>query len=251
MINITVIGKIRKVILWGVVSVVAFFGIIAVISLVVSSGVLKKPMQYQKNVPLVRLNPGERKTVEFESFCLDHSRGGPRSSDAYSLMGKPAVRLRPYLREIFDEYLSHPSRWKQSDVQQAVWYTEGNTKWESLSEDQRRLIKTATGREDPVTGHPVVFLNRMTSAFGVVVKTNLLFIFIFFALVVLTLPAPLTFIERGFSWMLGSRLVRKLSESRWGPFIMMLNENEYVNKLRLHADVLFTRLAFRIISRKR
>lgn len=251
MIDISLIGKVRKVILWSVVSVVAFFGVIAVISLVVSSGVLKKPMQYQKSVPLIRLNPGERKVVEFESFCLDQRRGGPRSSDAYSLMKTPAVKLRPYLREIFDEYLSHPSRWKQSDVQQAVWYTEGNKKWESLSDDQRRLIKTATGKEDPVAGHPVVFLNRMTSAFGVVVKTNLLFILIIFGLVVLTLPSPFAVLERGVSWISASHLVRKLSETRVGQVIHTLNENPYLGRLRLHADVLFTRLVFRFFSRRR
>jgi hypothetical protein len=251
MINISFVSKIRKVILWIIVSVVAFFGVIAVISLVISSGVLKQPMQYQKVVPHIRLNPGERKIVEFESFCLDNSRGGPRSTDAYSLMSTPAIKLRPYLREIFDEYLSNPSRWKQSDVQQAVWYTEGRKKWDSLSPEQRSMIETATGKEDPVSGHPVVFLNRMKSAFGVVVKTNSLFIFMVFVIVVLTLPSPFAVMERGLSWMIGSRLLRKLSESRWGQVINTLNENQHLNRLRLHTDVLFTRLVFRVFSRRR
>lgn len=249
--DISLLGKVRKVIFWVAISVVALFGVIAVISLVLSSGALKKPMNYQNVVPEIRLNPGERKVFEFESFCLDNHRGGPRSSDAYSLMSTPAIKLRPYLREIFDEYLSHPSRWKQSDVQQAVWYTEGHKKWETLSPDQRRLIETATGKEDPVSGHPVVFLSRMASSFGVVVKTNLLLAFIVLVLIVLTLPSPSAVIARGISWMVGPRLVQKFSESRVGQGINTFAANTALERLRVHTDVLFTRLVFRLFSRKR
>ena len=251
MIDISLIGKARKGIPWIAVSLVTFFGIIAVISLVLSSGVLKKPMQYQNVVPDIRLNPGERKVFEFESFCLDNSKGGPRSTDAYSLMSTPAIKLRPYLRDIFDEYLSHPSRWKQSDVQQAVWYTEGRKKWTTLSPEQRRLIQSATGKEDPVSGHPVVFLSRMASSFGVVVKTNLILAFIVLGLVVLTLPLPSAVIERGISWMVGSRLVQKISRGRFGQSLNTLAANKGLERLRVHTDVLFTRLVFRLFLRRR
>jgi hypothetical protein len=71
---IAVLGKIRKAILWTAISAAAFFGIIAVISLILSSGALKKPMQYRKVVPELKLKPGERKVFEFESFCLDNHR---------------------------------------------------------------------------------------------------------------------------------------------------------------------------------
>jgi hypothetical protein len=251
MIDISVISKVRKVIFWVAVSAVTLFGVIAIISFVLSSGVLKKPLQYPKVVPEIRLNPGERKVFEFESFCLDHSRGGPRSTDAYSLMSTPAMKLRPYLRDIFDEYLSHPSRWNQSDVQQAVWYTEGRTKWETLSPEQRKLIQSATGKEDPASGHPVIFLSRMASAFGVVVKTNLFLALIFLGLVVLTLPSPFAVIERGISWMVGPRLVQKLSQGRFGQALNTLAANKGLESLRIHTDVLFTRLVFRLFSRRR
>lgn len=251
MIDLSFISKARKAMMWTAISAVTFFGVIAVISLVVSWGVLAKPMQYQKVVPHIRLNPGERQVFEFESFCLDHSRGGPRSTDAYSLMSTPAIKLRPYLREIFDEYLSHPSRWKQGDVQQAVWYTEGRTQWETLSPEQRMLIKTATGKEDPVAGHPVIFLGRMASAFGVVVKTNLILALLVFCLVVLTMSSPWAVIESGISWMVSPRLLQKLAQSRLGQTINTVTENKELNRVRIHVDVLFTNLVFRIFSRKR
>ncbi|MBN1472168.1 MAG: hypothetical protein JW925_10340 [Syntrophaceae bacterium] len=251
MIDISFIRKARKAILWTAVSAVTFFGVIAIISLVVSWGVLAKPMQYQKVVPDIRLGPGERKVFEFESFCLDNHRGGPRSTDAYSLMSTPAIKLRPYLREIFDEYLSHPSRWKQSDVQQAVWYTEGRKKWDSLSPEQRNFIKTATGKDDPVSGHPVIFLSRTASAFGVVVKTNLTLVFLVFCLVVLTMSSPWTVIEHGVSWMVSPRLLQKIAQNRIGQSINKVAENKELNRARIHLDVLFTHLVFRIFSRKR
>lgn len=251
MIDISYISKARKTILWTAVSAVTFFGVIAVISLVVSWGAFSKPMRYQKVVPDIRLGPGERKVFEFESFCLDNHRGGPRSTDAYSLMSTPAIKLRPYLREIFDEYLSHPSRWKQSDVQQAVWYTEGRKKWDSLSPEQRNFIKTATGKEDPVSGHPVIFLSRMASAFGVVVKTNLTLALLVFCLIVLTMSSPWAVIERGVSWMVSPRLLQKLAQSRFGQTVNIVAENKQLSKLRIHLDVLFTNLVFRIFSRKR
>lgn len=251
MIDISYISKARKAIMWIVISAVTFFGVIAVISLVVSWGVLAKPMQYQKVVPDIRLNPGERKIFEFESFCLDHHRGGPRSTDAYSLMSTPAIKLRPYLKDIFDEYLSHPSRWKQGDVQQAVWYTEGNSRWDSLTPEQRMLIKTATGKEDPVSGHPVIFLGRMASGFGVVVRTNLTLALLAFCLVVLTMSSPWTVIERGISWMVSPRLLQKLAQSRLGQTVNTVAENKELNRVRIHLDVLFTNLVFRIFSRKR
>ncbi len=251
MIDISYITKARKTILWTAVSAVSFFGVIAVISLVVSWGVLAKPMQYKEIVPDIRLNPGERKVFEFESFCLDKRRGGPRSNDAYSLMSTPAIKLRPYLRQIFDEYLSHPSRWKQSDVQQAVWYTEGHIPWDSLSPEQRDFIKTATGKEDPVSGHPVIFLGRMASAFGVVVKTNLTLALFVFCLVVLAMSSPWAVIERGISWMISPRLLQKLTQSRVGQIIITVAENKGLNRARIHIDILFTRLVFRIFSRNR
>ena len=251
MIDISLISKVRRMLLWTAVSLAAFFGIIAVISLVFSSGALKKPMQYQKVVPDIKLNPGERKVFEFESFCLDNHRGGPRSSDAYSLMGIPAIRLRPFLREIFDEYLSHPSRWKQYDVQQAVWYTEGHKKWETITPDQQKLIRTATGKDDPVSGHPVIILRRMTSAFGTVVKTNLLLALMALGLVVLTLPVPASFIERGISWMISPRLAQKLSRGRFGQGLNAVAENKDLVSIRIHLDILFTRLVFRVFSRRR
>ncbi|MBN1363701.1 MAG: hypothetical protein JW976_02750 [Syntrophaceae bacterium] len=250
MIDISFISKARKVILWIAISAVSFFGVIAIVSLVVSWGVLSKPMQYQNVVPDIRLSPGERKVFEFESFCLDHHRGGPRSADSYSLMSTPAIKLRPYLREIFDEYLSHPSRWKQGDVQQAIWYAEGDMKWEALTPEQRMLIKSATGKEDPVSGHPVIFLGRMASAFGVVVKTNLTLALLIFCLVVLTMSSPWTVIERGISWMISPRLLQKIAQSRVGQSINTLAQNKELNRLRIHVDVLFTRLVFRIFSRK-
>lgn len=251
MIDISYITKVRKAILWTAISAVTFFGAIAIISLIVSWGVLAKPMQYKQVVPDIRLNPGERKVFEFESFCLDNSRGGPRSTDAYSLMSTPAIKLRPYLREIFDEYLSHPSRWKQSDVQQAVWYTEGRKKWDSISPEQRNLIKTATGKEDPVSGHPVIFLSRMVSAFGVVVKTNMTLAVFVFILVVLTMSSPWAVIERGISWMVSPRLLEKFAQSRLGQTINTVAENKELNRVRVHLDVLFSNMVFRIFSRKR
>lgn len=251
MIDISYITKARKAILWTAISAVTFFGVIAVISLVVSWGTFSKPMRYKQVVPDIRLSPGERKVFEFESFCLDHHRGGPRSTDAYSLMDTPAIKLRPYLREIFDEYLSHPSRWRQGDVQQAVWYTEGRTQWQTLTPEQRMLIKTATGKEDPVSGHPVIFLSRMASAFGVVVRTNLTLALLAFCLVVLTMSSPLAVIERGISWMLGSRILQKFSQSRIAQNINIVAENKELNRVRIHLDVLFTNLVFRIFSRKR
>ena len=251
MIDISFISKARKAIIWTVISAVIFFGVIAVISLVVSGGAFSTPMQYKQLVPDIRLNPGERKIFEFESFCLDNSRGGPRSTDAYSLMSTPAIKLRPYLREIFDEYLSHPSRWKQYDVQQAVWYTEGRKKWDSLSPEQRNFIKSATGKEDPVSGHPVIFLNHMASAFGVVVKTNLTLVLFVFCLVVLTMSSPWAVIERGITWMVSPRLLEKLVQSRFGQTVNTVADNKELNRVRIHLDVLFTNLVFRIFSRKR
>lgn len=251
MIDISYITKARKAILWTAISAVTFFGVIAIISLVVSWGTFSKPMQYKQVVPDIRLSPGERKVFEFESFCLDNSRGGPRSTDAYSLMSTPAIKLRPYLREIFDEYLSHPSRWKQYDVQQAVWYTEGRKKWDSISPEQRNLIKTATGKEDPVSGHPVIFLSRMASAFGVVVKTNLTLALIVLCLIVLTMSSPWAVIERGISWMVSPRLLEKLAQSRFGQTVNTVADNKELNRVRIHLDVLFTNLVFRIFSRKR
>jgi hypothetical protein len=251
MTNIAVLGKIRKAILWTAISAAAFFGIIAVISLILSSGALKKPMQYRKVVPELKLKPGERKVFQFESFCLDNHRGGPRSTDAYALMSTPAINLRPYLREIFDEYLSHPSRWKQGDVQQAVWYTEGHKKWKTLSPEQQKLIRSATGKEDPVSGHPVIFLGRMTSAFGTVVRTNLFLAFIAFGLVVLTLSTPSAFIERSISWMVTPRIAQKLFRSRLGEGLNTLAANKGLDSFRVQLDVLFTRLVFRLFSRRR
>ena len=251
MIDIYLISKIRKWLIWTAVSLAGFFGIIAVISLILSSGALKKPMQYQKNVPAIKLKPGERKVFEFESFCLDNHRGSPQSANAYSLMGTPAISLRPYLREIFDEYLSHPSQWKQSDVQQSVWYTEGHKKWETLTPEQQKLINAATGKDDPVSGHPVIFLGRMTSAFGTVVKTNLLLALMAFGLVVLSLPAPASFIERSISWMVSPRLAQKLSRGRFGQGLNAFAENKDLKAARIHLDILFTRLVFRVFTRKR
>ena len=250
MIDISLLAKIRKVLLWTGISAAVFFGIIAVIAAVLSSGALQKPMQYQKVVPDIRLKPGERKAVEFESFCLDNHRGSPRSSDAYALMSTPAVGLRPFLRDIFDEYLSHPSRWKQYDVQQAVWYTEGHKKWEGLSPEQRSLIQTATGKEDPVSGHPVIFLGRMTSAFGVVVRTNLLLALIAFGLVVLAVPLPVSFIERSITWLTGPRLAQKISQSRFGQGLDAFSANKNLENIRIHIDVFFSRLVFRLFSRR-
>lgn len=249
--NTAILGKIRKGILWAAISIAAFFGIIAVISLILSSGALKKPMQYRKGVPELKLNPGERKVFEFESFCLDNHRGSPRSTDAYALLGTPAIKLRPYLREIFDEYLSHPSRWKQGDVQQAVWYTEGHKQWKTLSPEQQKLIRSATGKEDPVSGHPVIFLGRMTSAFGTVVRANLCLAFIAFGLVVLTLPKPSAFIERSVSWMVTPGLAQKLFRSRLGEGLNSLAVNKSLDTLRVRFDVLFTRFVFRLFSRRR
>ena len=251
MIDISLISRIRKILLLTAIALAAFFGIIAVISLILSSGTMKKPMQYQKNVPAIKLNPGERKIFEFESFCLDNHRGSPGSGSAYSLMGTPAISLRPFLREIFDEYLSHPSRWKQYDVQQAVWYTEGHKKWETLTPEQQKFIQTATGKDDPVSGHPVIFLGRMASAFGTVVKTNLLLALMALGLVLLTLPAPVSFIERSLSWMISPCLAQKLSRSRFGQSLNAVAENKDLNSTRIHIDILFTRLVFRIFSRKR
>jgi len=251
MISMDIIAKARKVIIWIAVGAVAFFGVIAVISLVISWGVLAKPMRYKNVVPEIRLAPGERKVFEFEAFCLDNGRGSPRAGDDYSLMSTPAIKLRPYLKEIFDEYLAHPSRWKQSDVQQAVWYTEGRRDWASLTPEQKDFIKTATGREDPVSGHPVIFLNRMAQAFGVVVKTNLGLALIVFFLVVLTMSQPWTTIERGVSWTGQAHLLQKLAESRFGRIVNAVAESSVLNRVRTHLDVLFTRLVFKVFSGRR
>jgi len=210
MIDISVISKIRKAALWVGVSAAAFFGIIAIISLILSAGAFEKPMQYRNVIPEITLNPGERKAFEFESFCLDSGRGSPQRGDDYSLLNTPAIKLRPYLRDIFNEYLSHPSRWKQGDVQQAVWYTQGHMKWQGLQPEQRNLIVTATGKEDPISGHPVILLSRMASVFGSVVKTNIFLAILVLALVVFTLPVPSVFLERGISWMVSPRLAQKL-----------------------------------------
>jgi hypothetical protein len=251
MIDISLISRTRKTLIRIAVAAVAFFGILAVISLVLSSGALKKPMHYQKAVPDIQLNPGERKVFEFESFCLDNSRGSPGAGHQHSLMGTPAVELRPYLREIFDEYLSHPSRWKQSDVQQAVWYTEGHKKWETVTPEQQKLIRAATGQDDPVSGHPVIILGRMTSAFGTVVKTNLFLALLAFGLVVLTLPVPAVFIERGISWMISPRLAQKFFRGRFAQGLNAIAENKDLISTRIHLDILFTRLVFRVFSRRR
>jgi hypothetical protein len=251
MIDAAFMGRMKKVLLWAGIGLAAIFGAVAVAAFILSSGMTQKPMAYGKVVPLVKLGPGERKAFEFESFCLDNHRGGPRGGDAYSLMGTPATKLRPYLREIFDEYLSHPSRWKQSDVQQAVWYTEGHKKWQSLSPDQRNLIRTATGKEDPVAGHPVIFLSRMASVFGTVVKTNLLVAVLALALVILALPGPSAFVERGISWMVSPRLARKLARGRPGEMMDRVSVSKELDSFRVEVDILLSRLVFRIFSRRR
>ncbi len=112
-------------------------------------------------VPMIRVPAGGTVTAEFESFCLDHHRGSPRSGSAYSMMGKNAGQLRPYMGQIFNEYLSHPSRWKQGDVQAAIWYCEGETNWESLTPPQRQLVETATGQKDPAHKHPLILINTL------------------------------------------------------------------------------------------
>jgi hypothetical protein len=251
MIDTALLPRIRKIVIWAAVCAAAFFGLVAVAALIFSSGAAQKPMTYGKVVPRIELKPGERKVFEFESFCLDNHRGSPRSADAYSLMDTPAVRLRPYLGEIFNEYLSHPSRWKQSDVQQAVWYTEGHKQWESLSADRRSLIQTATGTADPVAGHPVIFLSRMASVFGTVVKTNLLLAIFVLALVTFTLPAPSQFLERGISWMVSPRIARKVARGQPGEIMDKVAVSKELDSFRIQIDVLFSRLVFRLFSRRR
>ncbi|HNZ10903.1 MAG: hypothetical protein BWX99_02415 [Deltaproteobacteria bacterium ADurb.Bin151] len=251
MIDIAIISKIRKAAIWAGLSLAAFFGIIAVISLVISGGAFEKPMQYRSVIPDITLNPGERKVLEFESFCLDSGRGSPRRGDDYSLMNTPAIKLRPYLRDIFNEYLSHPSRWKQGDVQQAVWYTQGNKKWQDLQPEQRDFIMTATGKEDPISGHPVILLSRMASIFGTVVKTNLLLAFLVLVLMVIALPFPSAYMERGISWMVSPRLAQKITRGRPGEMMDDFALNPKLQSLRSHIDVLFTRLVYRIFSRRR
>jgi hypothetical protein len=165
-------------------------------------------------------------------------------------MSTPAINLRPYLREIFDEYLSHPSRWKQGDVQQAVWYTEGHKKWKTLSPEQQKLIRSATGKEDPVSGYPVIFLGRMTQLSDCC-ENQSPFAFIAFGLVVLTLSTPSAFIERSISWMVTPRIAQKLFRSRLGEGLNTLAANKGLDSFRVQLDVLFTRLVFRLFSRRR
>jgi len=250
MIDIYMMSKMRKALFWAAIAAAAFFGIIAVIALILSAGAFEKPIQYRNVVPGIPLNPGERKVIEFEAFCLDRGRGSPQRGDVHSLMNTPAFKLRPYLRDIFNEYLSHPSRWKQYDVQQAVWYTEGHTKWQDLKPEQQNLILTATGKEDPVSGHPVILLNRMASVFGTVVKTNIYLAILVLALVVLALPVPSVVLERGVSWMVGPRLVRMVTRGRLGEVIDGLAKNEKLGSFRAQVDVLFTRLVYRVFSRR-
>lgn len=248
MIDATFIQRIRKIIVIVLVVAVGVLGIIAAAAFVLSSGVTEKPMQYRKTVPLIRLAPGQRQTVEFESFCLDNRRGSPRSGDAHSLMKTPAIRLRPYLREIFDEYLSHPARWKQYDVQQAVWYTEGHKKWDTLSPDQRRFIETATGKTDPVRGNPVIFLSRIYTAFGTVVKTNVLLALLALLVAVFAMPNPRTVIGRSLSWLTGPRLSGLVTDGRAGQWLADAAANEKLIKVQASLDVIVTKLVFKVFK---
>jgi hypothetical protein len=64
------------------------------------------------------------------------------------------------------------------------------------------------------------------------------------------MTSPLAVIERGISWMVSPRLLQKFSESRAGQTINTLAENKELNRVRIHTDVLFTRLVFKIFPRK-
>lgn len=117
--------------------------------------------QHRSAIPMIHVPAGRTVAVEFESFCLDHHRGGPRSGSSYSMMGKTAGQLRPYVGQIFNEYLNHPSRWAQGDVQAGIWYCEGETNWEGMTPSQRKLIETATGQIDPAHKHPLILINTL------------------------------------------------------------------------------------------
>lgn len=116
---------------------------------------------YRTSIPMIRVPAHGSVVVEFESFCLDHHRGCPRGGSAYSLMEKTAGQLRPYMGQIFEEYLGHPTRWVQGDVQAAIWYCEGETHWASLTPTQQKLIETATGKTDPARKHPLILINTL------------------------------------------------------------------------------------------
>ncbi len=238
----SLLPRVRRMLLWLGAAVFGVLAVMAVIAFFISDAG-SRAVRYPAAVPMIKLGAGERQTFVFESFCLDNSRGGPRSGDAHSLMDTRALELRPYLRHIFDEYLSHPVRWKQSDVQQAVWYTEGRKKWDSLSADQRTLIQTATGKTDPIHQHPVSLYHRMREAFGVVVAANItLMILASFALLVAS-AAPAELLGRSLAWIGLHRLAARLASSRWGRALDAVAGHEVLRGARATIEELFGRLA--------
>lgn len=244
---------VRRARRWFIVAGVALGGLLAVVAVaafLLSMGTAPKPLAYRRTAPGIRLAPGSRQTFEFESFCLDNRRGSPQSADAYALMDTAAIDLRPYLREILDEYLSHPARWNRSDVQQAVWYTEGHKPWQTLSPEQRRLIETATGKRDPAGGNPVIILTRMSGAFGTIVRTNVTLALLLLLVVLLAVPAPLPLLERSLSWILGGRLSASLRDGPAGRWVEGFSRSAPLQRLRAAVDVQVSRLVFRHFGRR-
>jgi hypothetical protein len=202
--------------------------------------------RYTSSVPMLKLAPRQRQRYEFESFCLDQSRGSPRGGDAHTLLDARAMELRPYLGRIFDEYLSNPSRWKQYDVQQAVWYTEGRTQWAGLKPEQRHFIQTATHKEDPIHQHPVTLLQQMAEGFGTLVSANLILIVLLVLALITASEHPTQLVARALAWADLPSWAQGFSGSTLAQLLDQLAGHPNLITLRSSLDEKLQRLAMRL-----
>ncbi|MEK6813585.1 MAG: hypothetical protein AABY65_02495 [Nitrospirota bacterium] len=243
-------ARVRRVLVWGSVLTVSIAAVGAGAALVISRSVPVKPMRYLEVTPVLKLAPGERRADEFESFCLDNGRAAPRAGEIHTLSRTRAAELRPYLREIFDEYLTHPSRWRQGDVQQGVWYTEGHKRWASLALDQQAFVQAAAGRADPARWNPVVVLGRMAGAFGPIVLTNLTLAVLALLVVVVGTPDPASVIGRSLAWIGGPRLAQAFVQGRWARGVRSVAGLRVVGLLRDGLEEAVSRFVSAVMSRR-
>ena len=111
--------------------------------------------------------------------------------------------------------MTHPSRWRQGDVQQGVWYTEGHKRWASLAPDQQALVQAAAGKADPARWNPVIVLGRMAGAFGPIVLTNLTLAVLALLVIVVGTPDPASVIGQSLAWIGGPRLAQAFIRGRF------------------------------------
>ncbi|MBI1866040.1 MAG: hypothetical protein HYR98_10005 [Nitrospirae bacterium] len=243
-------ARVRRILVWGSILTASVTAAAVGAALVISRSVPVKPMRYVEVTPVLKLAPGERRADEFESFCLDNGRAAPRAGETHTLSRTGATGLRPYLREVFDEYLTHPSRWRQGDVQQGIWYTEGHKRWESLAPEQQLFVQTAAGKADPVRWNPVVLLSRIAGAFGPIVLTNLVLAVFALLVVAVGTPDPVSVVGRSLAWIGGPRLAQAFIQGRWGRGVSFLAGLKIVSLMRDGLEEAVSRFVSSVLSRR-